>query len=33
MCFIVLRQQRHTLQGVLSINDSISKQMVKFVGQ
>ena len=31
MCFVVLRQQRHTIQGVLTVNEVISKQMVKFV--
>lgn len=31
-CFIVLRQQSSTVQVLISVNDVISKQMVKFSG-
>lgn len=31
-CFLVLRQQSSTVQCILSVNDQISKQMVKFAG-
>lgn len=30
-CFIVLRQQSHSIQGLAAVNDNISKQMVKFI--
>ncbi|RZF37220.1 hypothetical protein LSTR_LSTR014387 [Laodelphax striatellus] len=30
-CFLVIRQQFHTVQGLCAVNDSVSKQMVKFV--
>ncbi|XP_044000946.1 aspartate--tRNA ligase, cytoplasmic isoform X1 [Aphidius gifuensis] len=30
-CFIVLRQQSSTVQGIASVNEKISKQMVKFI--
>ena len=30
-CFIVIRQQSHTIQGLAAVNDKISKQMVKFI--
>ncbi|KAK2187373.1 hypothetical protein NP493_168g04028 [Ridgeia piscesae] len=29
-CFLVLRQQQHTIQALLSVSPTISKQMVKF---
>ncbi|KAE8739886.1 hypothetical protein FOCC_FOCC014610 [Frankliniella occidentalis] len=29
-CFVVLRQQEFTVQGLLAVNDTISKQFVKF---
>jgi len=29
--FVILRQQRHTIQGVISVGEHISKQMVKFI--
>ncbi|XP_071788973.1 aspartate--tRNA ligase, cytoplasmic-like [Asterias amurensis] len=29
-CFVVLRQQQFTIQGILNVNDTISKAMVKF---
>ncbi|XP_065839423.1 aspartate--tRNA ligase, cytoplasmic-like [Oscarella lobularis] len=29
-CFIALRQQQHSVQGLLFVNETISKQMVKF---
>lgn len=29
-CFVVIRQQEFTVQGLLAVNDSISKQFVKF---
>jgi len=31
-CFIVLRQQSSTVQVLISVNENISKQMVKFSG-
>uniref|UniRef100_A0A336MEG7 Aspartate--tRNA ligase, cytoplasmic n=1 Tax=Culicoides sonorensis TaxID=179676 RepID=A0A336MEG7_CULSO len=31
-CFLVLRQQSSTVQCVLSVNETLSKQMVKFTG-
>lgn len=31
-CFLVLRQQSSTVQVLISVNDVISKQMVKFSG-
>lgn len=31
-CFLVLRQQSSTVQCVLNVNETISKQMVKFTG-
>ncbi|XP_014208544.1 aspartate--tRNA ligase, cytoplasmic [Copidosoma floridanum] len=30
-CFIVLRQQSHSIQGLSAVSDKISKQMVKFI--
>lgn len=30
-CFIVLRQQQYTVQGILAVSEKISKAMVKFV--
>jgi nondiscriminating aspartyl-tRNA synthetase len=30
-CFIVIRQQFHTIQGLVAVNEKISKQMVKFI--
>lgn len=30
LCFLVLRQQYHTVQAVLSVSDKVSKQMVRF---
>lgn len=30
-CFIVLRQQSYTVQGLIAVNERISKQMIKFV--
>ncbi|XP_001606085.1 aspartate--tRNA ligase, cytoplasmic [Nasonia vitripennis] len=30
-CFIVVRQQSHSIQGLAAVNDKISKQMVKFI--
>ncbi|XP_020279237.1 aspartate--tRNA ligase, cytoplasmic [Pseudomyrmex gracilis] len=30
-CFIVLRQQSYTVQGLAAVNDQISKQMIKFI--
>lgn len=30
LCFLVLRQQYHTVQAVVAVSDSVSKQMVKF---
>ncbi|XP_075226292.1 aspartyl-tRNA synthetase [Lycorma delicatula] len=29
-CFIVIRQQQYTIQGIVAVNDVVSKQMVKF---
>jgi aspartyl-tRNA synthetase len=31
-CFLVLRQQSSTVQILISVNEQISKQMVKFSG-
>ncbi|XP_036331260.1 aspartate--tRNA ligase, cytoplasmic [Rhagoletis pomonella] len=31
-CFLVLRQQSSTVQGILAVGERISKQMVKFAG-
>lgn len=31
-CFLVLRQQSSTVQVLISVNDVVSKQMVKFSG-
>ncbi|KAL2743887.1 hypothetical protein V1477_007763 [Vespula maculifrons] len=30
-CFIVLRQQSYTVQGLAAVNEQISKQMIKFI--
>ncbi|XP_017759883.1 PREDICTED: aspartate--tRNA ligase, cytoplasmic isoform X2 [Eufriesea mexicana] len=30
-CFIVLRQQSHTIQGLAAVNEQVSKQMIKFI--
>eukprot|EP00731_Ephydatia_muelleri_P032548 Em0024g92a len=30
LCFLVLRQQYHTIQAVVAVGDKVSKQMVKF---
>ena len=30
-CFVVLRQQQFTVQGILNVNETISKAMIKFV--
>lgn len=30
-CFIVLRQQSYTVQGLAAVNETISKQMIKFI--
>lgn len=32
-CFIVIRQQSYTIQGLAAVNDTISKQMVKFISK
>lgn len=32
-CFLVLRQQSNTVQCLLAVNETISKQMVKFSGK
>ena len=32
-CFIALRQQQHSVQGLLFVNETISKQMVKFAAR
>lgn len=32
-CFMVLRQQSATIQAIISVSDTISKQMVKFCGR
>lgn len=31
-CFLVIRQQSSTVQVLISVNDVVSKQMVKFSG-
>lgn len=30
-CFIVIRQQSYTVQGLATVNDNTSKQMIKFI--
>lgn len=30
-CFIVIRQQSYTVQGLVAVNERISKQMIKFI--
>ncbi|XP_012171568.1 aspartate--tRNA ligase, cytoplasmic [Bombus affinis] len=30
-CFIVLRQQSYTIQGLVAVNEKVSKQMIKFI--
>ncbi|XP_393437.3 aspartate--tRNA ligase, cytoplasmic [Apis mellifera] len=30
-CFIVLRQQSYTIQGLAAVNNKVSKQMIKFI--
>ncbi|XP_018337801.1 PREDICTED: aspartate--tRNA ligase, cytoplasmic isoform X1 [Trachymyrmex septentrionalis] len=30
-CFVVLRQQSYTVQGLAAVNEEISKQMIKFI--
>lgn len=30
LCFIVLRQQYHTVQAVVAVSETVSKQMTKF---
>jgi bifunctional glutamyl/prolyl-tRNA synthetase len=32
-CFFVLRQQQRTVQGIAFVNESTSKQMIKFIAQ
>jgi aspartyl/asparaginyl-tRNA synthetase len=32
MCFVVIRDQQFTAQGIVAAGDNVSKQMVKFVG-
>lgn len=32
-CFIVLRQQSYTIQGLAAVNNKISKQMIKFISK
>lgn len=32
-CFLILRQQSSTVQCVIAVNDTVSKQMVKFTGR
>ncbi len=33
LCFLVLRQKYHTVQAVVSVSESISKQMVKYASE
>ena len=33
LCFLVLRQQYHTIQAVVAVGDKVSKQMVKFAAE
>ena len=33
LCFLVLRQQYHTVQAVVSMSDKVSKQMVRFAAE
>ena len=32
-CFFVIRQRFHTIQALLSVNDAVSKKMVKFAAE
>ena len=32
-CFFVVRQQQYTIQCLLAVSESISKQMVKFAAE
>jgi aspartyl-tRNA synthetase len=32
-CFFTLRQKIYTIQGLISVNENISKKMVKFVAE
>lgn len=32
-CFIVLRQQSYTIQGLAAVNNKVSKQMIKFISK
>lgn len=32
-CFVVIREQNFTIQGILSVGELVSKQMIKFVSQ
>lgn len=32
-CFLILRQHCSTVQGILAVNETISRQMVKFAGR
>lgn len=32
-CFFTVRQQFHTIQALLSVNETVSKKMVKFVSE
>ena len=32
-CFFVIRQRFHTIQALLSVNETVSKKMVKFVAE
>lgn len=32
-CFIVVRQQSYTVQGLAAVNEKISKQMIKFIAK
>ena len=33
LCFLVLRQQYHTVQAVVAVSDTVSKQMVQYTSE
>ena len=33
LCFLVLRQQYHTVQAVVAVSDTVSKQMVRYTSE
>ncbi len=33
LCFLVIRQQYHTVQAVLSVSETVSKQMIRYASR